>query len=325
MIIKPIAATAALCLLLIALSLMTGAQVFTPVDLWRLAQGAGEPVQGILFWELRLPRTLLALLVGAALATAGGIMQGVTRNPLAAPDLTGVVAGAACLVVILSTLASVDAAWFPLAGIAGGALAGGLTFVLAWKNGLMPVRVVLAGVAISAVCVAVMTGLLVFSGAEAGELFFWLAGGISGRGWEQLEQVIIWIAPPLLLVVALARRFRVLLLDDAMGRSLGVSVSRWRLVFMLLAVGMTAGAVTVAGPVGFIGLVVPHITRQLLSEQSLGWLPLNAVLGALLLLSADVLARLPVAVQEIPLGVVTALLGGPWLILLMRKDFGRVG
>ncbi|WP_369623885.1 FecCD family ABC transporter permease [Marinobacterium sp. BA1] len=322
--IKLAAATAAIVVLTVLLSLMVGAQPFTPLDLWQLSQGQGEPLQRILFWELRLPRTLLALLVGAALATAGGLMQGVTRNPLAAPDLTGVVAGAACMVVILSTLASVDAAWYPLAGVAGGTLVGALTFALAWKNGLMPVRVVLAGVAMSSVCVAVMTGLLVFSGAEAGELFFWLAGGLSGRGWSQLAEVFAWTVLPLLLAVLLVQRFRVLLLDDAIGRSLGISVSRWRLVFMLLAVVMTAGAVTVAGPVGFIGLVVPHITRRLLSEQSAAWLPLNAVLGGVLLLSADVLARLSATAQEIPLGVVTALLGGPWLILLMHKGLRRV-
>ncbi len=321
--VKQAVLVSALCSLVL-LSLMMGAQTLTPGDLWQLVLGQGELVQQIVLWELRLPRTLLALLVGAALATAGGLMQGVTRNPLAAPDLTGVVAGAACMVVVLVTLASVDAAWFPLAGIAGGLLVGGMTFLLAWKNGLMPLRVVLAGVAMSSVCVAVMTGLLVFSGAEAGELFFWLAGGISGRGWAQLGQVLAWICLPLLAVVMLARRFRVLLLDDAIGRSLGVSVSHWRLAFMLLAVVMTAGAVSVAGPVGFVGLVVPHITRRLLSEQSLFWLPLNAWLGAMLLLLADVLARLPATAQEVPLGVVTALLGGPWLILLMRKGAGRV-
>lgn len=314
---------AAISIIAVVLSLMMGAQAFTPIDLWRLSQGEGELLQWILFWELRLPRTLLALLVGASLATAGGLMQGVTRNPLAAPDLTGVVAGAACMVVILSTLASVDAAWYPLAGVAGGAFVGALTFVIAWKNGLMPVRVVLAGVAMSSMCVAVMTGLLVFSGAEAGELFFWLAGGISGRGWAQLAQVIIWTGPPLLLAMLLVRWFRVLLLDDAVGRSLGISVSRWRLMFMLLAVVMTAGAVTVAGPVGFIGLVVPHISRQLLSDQSAAWLPLNAALGGLLLLWADLMARLPATAQEVPLGVVTALLGGPWLLLLMHKNIRR--
>jgi iron complex transport system permease protein len=316
---------AAISIIAVVLSLMMGAQAFTPTDLWRLSQGEGELLQWILFWELRLPRTLLALLVGASLATAGGLMQGVTRNPLAAPDLTGVVAGAACMVVILSTLASVDAAWYPLAGVAGGAFVGALTFVIAWKNGLMPVRVVLAGVAMSSMCVAVMTGLLVFSGAEAGELFFWLAGGISGRGWAQLAQVVIWTGPPLLLAMLLVRWFRVLLLDDAVGRSLGISVSRWRLMFMLLAVVMTAGAVTVAGPVGFIGLVVPHITRQLLSDQSAAWLPLNAALGGLLLLWADLMARLPATAQEVPLGVVTALLGGPWLLLLMHKNIRRTG
>lgn len=309
--------------LLILLSLMTGAEMLRLPDLWLMAQGEGDLVQGIVFWELRLPRTLIALLVGAALATAGGVMQGVTRNPLAAPDLTGVVAGAACMVVILSTLFSLDAVWYPLAGIGGGVLIGGLTFALAWKNGLMPIRVVLAGVAMSSVCVAVMTGLLVFSGAEAGELFFWLAGGLSGRGWQQLHAVLWWSLVPLLMVLVMSRHYRLLLLDDAIGRSLGINVSAWRLGFMLLAVVMTAATVTVAGPIGFVGLVVPHVTRRLLTEQSLFWLPFNAFLGALLLLAADVMTRVPPMAQEIPLGVMTALLGGPWLLSLIRGGMGR--
>ncbi|SIQ31198.1 FecCD family ABC transporter permease [Marinobacterium stanieri] len=309
--------------LMLLLSLMLGAQVLMPLDLWQILLGQGDRVQIIVLWELRLPRTLIALLVGAALATAGGVMQGVTRNPLAAPDLTGVVAGSACMVVILSTLFSMDAGWYPLAGISGGLLIGGLTFALAWKNGLMPIRVVLAGVAMSSVCVAVMTGLLVFSGAEAGELFFWLAGGLSGRGWQQLNSVLWWAIAPLLLVLLLSRHYRLLLLDDAIGRSLGANVSAWRLGFMVLAVVMTAATVIVAGPVGFVGLVVPHITRRFLSAQSLFWLPMNALLGALLLLAADVLARMPPVVQEIPLGVMTALLGGPWLLSLIRSGMGR--
>lgn len=309
--------------LMLLLSLMVGAQVLMPLDLWQILLGQGDQVQTIVLWELRLPRTLIALLVGAALATAGGVMQGVTRNPLAAPDLTGVVAGSACMVVILSTLFSMDAGWYPLAGISGGLLIGGLTFALAWKNGLMPIRVVLAGVAMSSVCVAVMTGLLVFSGAEAGELFFWLAGGLSGRGWQQLNSVLWWAIAPLLLVLLLSRHYRLLPLDDAIGRSLGVNVSAWRLGFMVLAVVMTAATVIVAGPVGFVGLVVPHITRRSLSEQSLFWLPMNALLGALLLLAADVLARMPPVVQEIPLGVMTAILGGPWLLGLIRSGMGR--
>lgn len=309
--------------LMLLLSLMLGAQVLMPLDLWQILLGQGDRVQTIVLWELRLPRTLIALLVGAALSTAGGVMQGVTRNPLAAPDLTGVVAGSACMVVMLSTLFSMDAGWYPLSGISGGLLIGGLTFALAWKNGLMPIRVVLAGVAMSSVCVAVMTGLLVFSGAEAGELFFWLAGGLSGRGWQQLNSVLWWAIAPLLLVLLLSRHYRLLLLDDAIGRSLGVNVSAWRLGFMVLAVVMTAATVIVAGPVGFVGLVVPHITRRFLSEQSLFWLPMNALLGALLLLAADVLARMPPVVQEIPLGVMTALLGGPWLLSLIRSGMGR--
>ncbi|WP_238377595.1 FecCD family ABC transporter permease [Oceanospirillum linum] len=307
------------------LSLMVGVEFLTPLDLWQLITQEGDRVQRIVFWELRLPRILIACFVGAALATAGGVMQGITRNALASPDLTGVVAGSSCMIVILTSLFSIDAQWFPLAGISGGLIAGALTFALAWKNGLMPLRVILAGVAISSVCIASMTGFLIFSGAEAGDLFFWLAGGIAGRGWMQLEQTFAWVLIPLFLSILLTQRFRVLLLDDAIGQSLGIAVSLWRLIFMLLAVIMTAGAVTLAGPVGFVGLVVPHITRKLLPEQSVLWLPLNALVGSGLLLGADILARLPILAQEIPLGVVMSLIGAPWLLWLLKRQYRTGG
>ncbi len=321
--VRYVSVVAVVLLLLALVSLMVGAEFLTLMDIWQQIRGEGVLVQRIVLWELRVPRTLLALLVGAALATAGGIMQGITRNPLAAPDLTGVVAGAACMVVVLSTLFKIDADWFPLAGMAGGLLVGAVTFALAWKNGLMPLRVVLAGVAMSAFCISIMTGLLVFAGAEAGELFFWLAGGLSGRGWQQLGPMLVWAVPAMVLSLLLSKRFKVLLLDDAIGRSLGMNVSAWRLGFMVLAVIMTAAAVTVAGPVGFVGLVVPHISRRLLSQQSVYWLPLTAVLGGGVLLAADVFSRLPPIAQEVPLGVVTALLGGPWLLWLLRSEKGQ--
>ncbi len=309
----------ALLVLLFVAALLVGHQTLTVPDLWLLVQGQATPLQKIVVWELRIPRNLLALLVGAALATAGAIMQGVTRNPLASPGLTGVVAGASFVIVLLVSVWSVDAHWLPAAGFVGGIGAGCLTFYLAWQGRLLPLRIVLAGVAVTALCAAISTALLLFSGAEAGDLFFWLAGGLSGRGWLQVEQSWYWIVFPMLLSFALVQRFNLLLLDDDIARSLGLAVGRWRLLFLLLAVLMTAAVVSVAGPVGFVGLVIPHISKRLLSQQHPFWLPFTALLGALILLCADLLARLSAFPQEIPLGVITALLGGPWLLLLIRR------
>ncbi|WP_250657563.1 FecCD family ABC transporter permease [Alkalimarinus coralli] len=308
-----------LLLLLFVVALLVGHQTLTVPDLWLLVQGQATPLQKIVVWELRIPRNVLALLVGAALATAGAIMQGVTRNPLASPGLTGVVAGASFVIVLLVSVGSVDAHWLPVAGFVGGIGAGCLTFYLAWQGRLLPLRIVLAGVAVTALCAAISTALLLFSGAEAGDLFYWLAGGLSGRGWLQVGQSWYWIVFPMLLSFVLVQRFNLLLLDDDIARSLGMAVGRWRLLFLLLAVLMTAAVVSVAGPVGFVGLVIPHISKRLLGQQHPFWLPFTALLGALILLCADLLARLSAFPQEIPLGVITALLGGPWLLLLIRR------
>lgn len=301
------------------ISLMVGDQLFTPGQLWSAFSGEGDMLSRIVLFELRLPRSIMALLVGAALATAGGIMQGVARNPLASPDLTGVVAGAACAIVGVISIVQIDTRWLPLVGFGGGLMAGVATFTLAWKGQIQPLRLVLAGVAISAVCVSLMSAMLLFSGSEASELFFWLAGGLTGRGWDLLNQVAVWILLPMAITFLLSTRFRVLLLDDAVAQTLGVSVNRWKLFFLMMTALMTTAAVVVAGPVGFVGLVVPHITRRLFDEQRASWLPINALIGALLLLLADLLARLSPGVQEVPLGVVTALLGGPWLLWLVSR------
>lgn len=302
------------------ISLLLGKEFFTPAQLFSAVMGEGDVLSRVVLLELRLPRSIIALLVGAALATGGGVMQGIARNPLASPDLTGVVAGAACAIVTAISIAQVDTRWLPLVGLGGGLGAGLLTFTLAWKGQIQPLRLVLAGVATSALCVSVMSAMLLFSGSEASELFFWLAGGLAGRGWDLLNEVAVWILLPVLITFLLSARFRVLLLDDAVAQTLGVSVNRWKLFFLVMTALMTTAAVIVAGPVGFIGLVVPHITRKIFDEQRATWLPLNALAGALLLLAADLLARMSPCIQEIPLGVVTALLGGPWLLWLVSRQ-----
>ncbi|WP_136681119.1 iron ABC transporter permease [Neptunomonas sp. XY-337] len=309
-----------LLFILLVMLFLVGHQFIGLDVLGAFFQGEASMLQHVVIWELRMPRNVLALLVGAALALAGGVMQGVTRNPLASPGLTGVVSGASLAIVLLVTVGEVAAQWLPIAGFLGGLCAAALTFLLAWQEGYFsPLRVVLAGVAVSALCVAVMTALLLFSGAESGDLFFWLAGGLSGRGWLQVQQVLGWVLVPMLVSFAMLKRFNLLLLGDDIAQSLGLSVQRWRLMFLLAAVLMTSAVVSVAGPVGFVGLLVPHISQQLIGQTHRFWLPFTAFLGALVLLFADVLARVLAAPQEAPLGVITALLGGPWLLLLIRK------
>lgn len=304
--------------ILFVLGLMAGSRWVSLPSLWAAVNGGGDMLTKVSVMELRLPRNLLGILGGAALGVAGAVMQGVTRNPLASPGLTGVIACAALAVVSLRTLASPDAFWLPLMALAGGLLGGALTFVIAGRRQLQPERVVLAGIAVTSLATAVTTGLLLVSGAEAAELYYWLAGSLMGRGWVHFELVLPWLALPLLVMLFMHRPLKLLQLDDDLALAMGLAVGRWRLTFLLLALLMAAALVAFTGPIVFIGLVSPHIAKRLIGSQIKHWLPLSALLGALLLLAADLLARQLAFPQELPVGMLTALIGAPWLIYLLN-------
>ncbi|QBM16982.1 putative siderophore transport system permease protein YfhA [Marinobacter sp. JH2] len=303
---------------LFLLGLMAGSRWVSLSSLWAVLNGGGDLLTNVSVMELRLPRNLLGMLGGAALGVAGAVMQGVTRNPLASPGLTGVIASAALAVVSLRTLANPDAFWLPLMALAGGLLGGALTFVIAGRRQLQPERVVLAGIAVTSLATAVTTGLLLVSGAETAELYYWLAGSLMGRGWVQLELVLPWLVFPIAALLVMRRPFKLLQLDDDLALAMGLAVGRWRLIFLLLALLIAAALVAFTGPIVFIGLVAPHIAKRMIGSKIKHWLPLSALLGALLLLTADILARQLAFPQELPVGMLTALIGAPWLIYLLN-------
>ena len=312
-------ATVSFLALLFVVGLMMGSRWISPSQILAALNGSSDLLTRITVLELRLPRNLLGLLGGAALGVAGAVMQGVTRNSLASPGLTGVIASAALAVVSLRTLSSPGAIWLPLMALGGGLLGGALTFAIAGRRKLQPERVVLAGIAVTSLATALTTGLLLVSGAEAAELYYWLAGSLMGRGWLQLQMVLPWLLLPLFALLVMQRPFRLLQLDDDLAQAMGLAVGRWRLVFLLLALLLAAALVAFTGPIVFIGLVAPHIARRMIGNQIQHWLPLSALLGGLLLLAADILARQLAFPQELPVGMLTALIGAPWLIFLLNS------
>lgn len=312
-------ATVSFLALLFVVGLMMGSRWISPSQILAALNGSSDLLTRITVLELRLPRNLLGLLGGAALGVAGAVMQGVTRNSLASPGLTGVIASAALAVVSLRTLSSPGAIWLPLMALGGGLLGGALTFAIAGRRKLQPERVVLAGIAVTSLATALTTGLLLVSGAEAAELYYWLAGSLMGRGWLQLQMVLPWLLLPLFALLVMQRPFRLLQLDDDLAQAMGLAVGRWRLVFLLLALLLAAALVAFTGPIVFIGLVAPHIARRMIGNQIQHWLPLSALLGGLLLLAADILARQLAFPQELPVGMLTALIGAPWLIYLLNS------
>ncbi|MBJ9830341.1 MULTISPECIES: Fe(3+) dicitrate ABC transporter permease subunit FecD [Citrobacter] len=266
----------------------------------------------------RLPRLLLALLVGAALAVAGVLVQGIVRNPLASPDILGVNHAASLASVgALLLLPSLPVITLPLLAFAGGMA--GLILLRILANTSQPMKLALTGVALSA-CWASLTDYLMLSRPQdVNNALLWLTGSLWGRDWSFVKIA----APLLILFLPLSLRFcrdlDLLALGDARATTLGVSVPRIRLQALLLAVAMTSTGVAVCGPISFIGLVVPHMVRSITGGRHRWLLPVSAMTGALLLVVADLLARIVHPPLELPAGVLTAIIGAPWFVWLLVR------
>ncbi|WP_407210132.1 Fe(3+) dicitrate ABC transporter permease subunit FecD [Citrobacter portucalensis] len=266
----------------------------------------------------RLPRLLLALLVGAALAVAGVLVQGIVRNPLASPDILGVNHAASLASVgALLLLPSLPVIALPLLAFAGGMA--GLILLRILANTSQPMKLALTGVALSA-CWASLTDYLMLSHPQdVNSALLWLTGSLWGRDWSFVKIA----APLLILFLPLSLRFcrdlDLLALGDARAATLGVSVPRIRILALLLAVAMTSTGVAVCGPISFIGLVVPHMVRSITGGRHRWLLPVSAMTGALLLVVADLLARIIHPPLELPAGVLTAIIGAPWFVWLLVR------
>ena len=270
--------------------------------------------------ELRWPRTLVALVVGAALGVAGAQMQGVTRNPLAEPGLLGVSAGAALGVVALGSLLGVGGLLGQSAAAAiGGLGATALVFALGGGPRRGPLPLVLAGVAVSSLLAALTTILVLLDAETLDEYRFWAVGSVAGRDVELLVAATPLLVPGVLVAVATARALDDLALGDEVATGLGQRVVAARLLVLLGATLLAAGAVSVAGPLVLVGLVVPHLARGLVGSAHVWVLPLSALLGAALLVLSDVVGRLVAQPGEVQVGIVTALVGAPFLVALVQR------
>lgn len=304
-------------------SLCVGNLVFSPVAVLDVLIHGGDTPAAQIIHTLRLPRLGAALLVGASLAVAGALMQGITRNPLADPTLTGVVSGAALAVVAATVLVrAVPVSVLPFVAFAGGGAAAAMTFALAWRASLSPLRLSLAGTTIAALGSAGIIALMIAAGPQAGPLFYWLAGGLAGVGWQQVALVAPWTGAGLAAAFASARVLDTLALGDEAAQSVGLNLLRWRLILGGIAVALSASVVAIAGPVGFIGLCVPHLIRAAVGGSYRRTLAATALAGALLAAAADLVARTAAAPRELPVGFLTALVATPLLIAMIRRDEG---
>ncbi len=279
--------------------------------------------------QLRLPRVLGAALVGAALGIAGALFQGLLRNPLADPLLLGTSAGAALgatVAFFLPATFTTVVLGFSLVGVlafTGALLAVALVYVLASRRGRTPVvTLLLAGVAVSALSTAVQTLLVTFRNRQNFQLtslYTWLAGSVSVQSWAQVQVVAVAVLVGLVAALALARALDAFALGEEMAMHLGLRVEAYKLAIVAVASLLVAAAVSISGLVGFVGLVSPHFCRLLLGPRHRLLIPATALGGALFVVMADLLARSLVAPTELPLGVLTALVGGPFFLLLLRR------
>jgi iron complex transport system permease protein len=305
-------------LLTIGISLSKGTVSMSSTELWQALLHQGSPINQTIFWELRLPRVAIGLTVGAALGMAGALLQGMLRNSLADPFLLGISAGSGLVVIPLLTLGILQL-WVPIAAWIGALVTAMLVYWISkTATGISVERLILGGVAFSALFGAVQTTFLLL--AEEGRqqaALNWLVGSLNGRGWQDAAMVSPYVGIALIVGCLLGKTLNGLSLGDDLAVGLGMSLTRSRLLIGAVASLLAASAVSVSGLIGFVGLIVPHAVRLLVGNDYRWILPLSALGGAWVLILADLLARL--GVVELPVGAVTALLGSPLFLWLLHR------
>jgi iron complex transport system permease protein len=314
---------AAVAVVLSVFSLSVGASRIPMSDVFSALAGrsaAGDTNARIVL-DFQLPRVLLCWLVGIGLAVSGGVLQGLIRNPLAAPDIIGVTKGAgfAGMLLIVAIPAAPTAAIVP-AAFAGGVVAAIMVYLFAYQRGATPARIALVGIAVSAAFEAGIRFLLVKNPLNVSASLIWLTGSLFGRTMTAVWEILPWVVVLVPVMILAARRLDALGLGDDLAAGLGEPVERTRLLLIMAAVALAAAAVSVAGTIGFVGLIAPHMAKRIFGARHAITLPAAGLMGVLLMLVADVLGRSLAPPLEIPAGLVTAVVGGPYFLYLLAKS-----
>ncbi|MCR8845550.1 iron ABC transporter permease [Paenibacillus sp. SC116] len=288
-----------------------------------LILGVDNPTYEMVVMNLRLPRLLMALMIGASLGVAGLMLQAVIRNPLASPELLGVNGGgsAAAVTFITLTSGSLSIHWLPLVAISGAMVTAILIYLFAWKDGISPYRLILIGLGISTAAGSITMYMLVAGPSFlATQIITWMTGSVYGLSMDYVWTLLPWFVVFMTLSFFMTRHLNTQVLGDATASSVGQSVERYRLLILFISVALAGSAVGMSGPIAFVGLIAPHIARSLIGPMH-GWLiPLSASIGAMLLVGADYIGRLLFQPTEIPAGVFTAVLGAPFFIYLLLQN-----
>ncbi len=301
------------------LTMMFGAVTLSAGEALSGLSANSDSLSGLIVGQIRLPRFLDAILVGATLGVAGAMLQGVTRNPLGDPTIFGLTAAAGLASAAAISINPLIPQWGIALACTGGGLAGaGILFIVAYRGAVSPVRLALAGVALSALFGAIIVALLASSRTFLQTSLGFLAGGLYGADWSDLRSILPYALPALAAALALSGRLNILSLGDDIATGLGVLADRTRLAVLVVAGVLTAAAVAVAGLVGFVGLLSPHIARYVAGSDNRFLIPASALMGAILVSAADLVAKLVISPSEIPMGIITAAVGAPFLLYLVR-------
>lgn len=323
------------CVIAVVLSVSVGSVPISPDRVVSVIAGHLLPwsvgteattVEAQIIWEFRLPRALLGLVVGASLAVAGAVLQAVVRNPLADPFVFGISSGASVAAVATLTLGAgiLTGVTVPVAAFIGAFATTLIVFALAQRRGrVTPGRLVLAGVAMSYFLSSV-TSYLVLRASGPGEglaqVLSWLSGSLAAADWGDLGLPTLVIVVATIVLVLFARILNALLIGDETAASLGVDVGRFRLIMFVITSLLVGVAVSVSGAIGFVGLVIPHAVRMVIGSDNRWVLPLSALAGGLLLVIVDIVARLIIAPSELPVGLLTAAIGAPFFLWMLRRS-----
>ncbi|RIE01670.1 iron ABC transporter permease [Cohnella faecalis] len=305
------------------LSTSLGDMRIHPLDVMRTLFGGGTDEHRLVIQKLRLPRIIAAFLVGAALAVAGAILQGIIRNPLASPDIIGITSGASlAAVTFISYLAgTVSIVWLPVAAMAGAAVTSIVIYMLAWRKGVTAIRLVLIGIGINFLLGSITKVILVKNPIQtSSQAYIWLTGTVYGTDWSIVWMIVPWVAVFIPLAFVFARNVNVLQLGDDIAAGAGSAVQRQRFALLMISVALAGAAVSVGGAISFIGLIAPHMTRKLIGPSFGGVLPVSALIGGLIVVLSDTVARTAFLPYDIPVGVFTAGVGAPFFIYLLYRN-----
>ncbi|WAJ36119.1 iron ABC transporter permease [Pseudomonas sp. GOM7] len=329
---RPIDLLSALLLIALLLGLAlyaasVGSYSMDMAQLWRsLFSGDASAAQANVLWELRLPRILLAILGGAAMALAGVLMQSLTRNPLAAPGLVGVEAGASVTMLLILVLwpQALPLPLYPLAALLGGLAVALLIVGLSWRGAIAPLRLILVGVGLTAMLGAVADLLITYGNIDRVEsALMWLGGSLHRGDWPQVQSLALWLLIAGLPLLFCHRQLNLMQLGEGVALSRGLNLTWLMLLLLLCSVMLTAATVANIGVMTFVGLVAPHLARQLCGERHGALLPLSALFGAVLVLLGDTLGRALLPPLQLPAGLVVALIGAPYLLVLLARQRNR--